>query len=363
MAARENKQEFAALILAGGRGARFWPRSRVRTPKQLLNIAGEGTMLEQTLARVRQLTRPENIWIITSAEQRSSVISQAADVPTAQIIGEPVGRNTAPAIGLGAELILRARGDVTMGVFPSDHLIRNRAKFLTILRAGIAETQRPGRLLVLGIPPERPETGYGYIEVIEDPRARGGLLRVRRFIEKPNPSTAAKLVQAGNYYWNAGMFLWRAAGILEALAEYLPGTSERLRRIADAPRSKFSSALQRWYSGCSNISIDYAVLEKSPNLYCLPAGNIGWNDLGNWDAVYRELAPEGGSIATAGELIEIGSANNLVHAPGKLIALLGVKDLAVIETSDALLVLPRSQAQTVKAVVDQLEKLGKNQYL
>ncbi len=360
---KSQTEDFAALILAGGRGSRFWPRSRRRTPKQLLNILGEGSMLQQTLTRARLVSRPENIWIITSAEQRAQVIAQAGDVPTAQIIGEPVGRNTAPAIGLGAELILRARGDVPMGVFPSDHLVRHPGKFQTLIEAGIGEIQRPGRMLALGIPPTRPETGYGYIEVIEDPHARRGALRVKRFIEKPGEAVARRLVQAGNYYWNAGMFLWRAATILEALAEYLPGTSERLRRIADAPRSKFSSALTRWYAGCADISIDYAVLEKAPSLYCLPASGLGWNDLGSWEAVFQELSQDGGSVKQAGELLEIGASGNFVFAPGKTVALVGVKDHIVVETPDALLIVPRSEAQSVKSLVEELEKEGKTNLL
>lgn len=358
-------EEFCAVILAGGRGTRFWPRSRRHAAKQVLNIMGEGTMLEQTLARLSPLAKPENTWIITSRELRSSVLRQSPRVPAQQVIAEPVGRNTAAAIALGAELILRTRGDVPMGVFPADHVIEHPQKFHAIIRGGIGEARRPARLVVLGIPPSRPETGYGYIEVVEEPHRREPppVYRVRRFVEKPDLPHAREFVAAGNYYWNAGIFLWRASAILEALAEHLPEISERLRRVAEAPRSKFTAALERWYPGCQNISIDYGVLEKARGLVCLPAGGMGWNDLGSWSALYEELAPGGGTVTQGGNVVELDAVNNYVQAPGKTVALIGVKDLVVVETQDALLIVPRAQAQKVGRLVTELEKQGRDKLL
>lgn len=358
-------EEFCAVVLAGGRGTRFWPRSRRHAAKQVLNILGEGTMLEQTLTRLAPVAKPDNTWIITNRELRAAVLRQAPKVPPQQVIAEPVPRNTAAAIALGAELILRTRGDVPMGVFPSDHVIAHPQKFANILRIGIQETKRPGRLVVLGIPPARPETGYGYIEVIEEPHRREPppVFRVRRFLEKPDLQRAREFVAAGNYYWNAGIFLWRASSILEALAEHLPEISERLRRVAEAPRSKFTAALERWYPGCQNISIDYGVLEKARGLVCLPAGGMGWNDLGSWAALYEELAPNGGTVTQGGSVVELDAANNYVQAPGKTVALIGVKDFVVVETPDALLIVPRTQAQKVGKLVQELEKQGKDKLL
>ncbi len=359
------REEFCAVVLAGGRGTRFWPRSRRSSAKQVLNIVGETTMLEQTLARLEPLAEPQNTWIITSRDLRSAILRQAPRVPPAQVIAEPEGRNTGPAIGLGAELILRQRGDVPMGVFPSDHLISRPERFQSVIRAAIHEARRPGRLVVLGIPPSRPETGYGYIEVIEEPHRREpvGAQRVRRFTEKPNLAQAKEFVAAGNYYWNAGMFVWRASSILEALAEHLPDTSERLRKIAEAPKSKFTAALEHWYPGCENISIDYAVLEKTHGLVCLAAADMGWNDLGSWAAVYEELAPQGGSVIQAGEAIEIDAFDNYINVPNKTVALVGVHDLVVVETADALLIVPRQQSQKVGKIVKELEKQGKEKLL
>lgn len=355
---------FCALILAGGRGTRFWPRSRKNTAKQLLPIVGDRSMLEQTLERLRPLvSSPEDVWIVTNRELRPAILRMAPQIPPHQIIAEPVGRNTAPAIGLGAELILRARGDVTLGVFPSDHHIEHANAFATVAHLAIKEAQRPGRLVVLGVVPTRPETGYGYIEVVEDPRSRHAAFRVQRFTEKPSLPQAREFLHAGHYYWNSGMFFWRASSILEAMAEFLPATSEILRRIAEAPRSKLAALLDRWYPECENISIDFAVLERSRNLVCLPAPNLGWNDLGSWAAVYEQRAPAGGTVVLAGEVIELDSANNLVEADGKAVAIVGISDLVVVETHDALLIVPRAKAQRVGKLVQKLEAEGKTRLL
>ncbi|MGH9480945.1 MAG: mannose-1-phosphate guanylyltransferase [Terriglobales bacterium] len=355
---------FCALILAGGRGTRFWPRSRRSAAKQVLPILGERSMLELTLERLRPLlASPEDIWIMTSRELRPAVLRQAPQVPSSQVIAEPVGRNTAPAIGLGAELILRARGDVNMGVFPSDAIIANNDGFVNAVRLALKEAQKPGKLVVLGIPPNRPETGYGYIEVVHDPRSKAPALRVKRFTEKPNPAQAKEFVEAGHYYWNAGIFVWRTSSVLEALAEFLPATGEILRRIAEAPRSKLATVLERWYPECENISIDYAVMERSRNIICVPAPSLGWNDLGSWGAVYEQLAPNGGTVARGGAVVELEANNNFVSADGKTVALVGVSDLVVVETADALLIVPRAKSQKVGALVSKLEAEGRTKLL
>lgn len=355
---------FCALILAGGRGTRFWPKSRRAAAKQILPILGGRTMLERTIDRLQPLlASPEDIWIMTNRELRAAVLRQVPQVPASQVIAEPVGRNTAPAIGLGAELILRARGDVNMGVFPSDAYIANEEKFIALARVAIKEAQRPGKLAVLGIEPTRPETGYGYIEAVHDPRSRAQALRVQRFTEKPSLAQAREFVEAGHYFWNAGLFIWRTSSILEALAEFLPATAEILRRIAEAPRSKLGAVLERWYLECENISIDYAVMEHSRNIVCIPSANLGWTDLGSWQSLYEQLAPHGGTVAQAGEVVELDAANNFVNVEGKTVAIVGLNDLVVVETPDALLIVPRSQSQKVGKLVQQLEAEGKSKLL
>jgi mannose-1-phosphate guanylyltransferase len=355
---------FCALILAGGRGTRFWPRSRRSAAKQVLPILGERSMLELTLERLRPLlASPDDIWIMTNRELRPAILRQAPQVPPAQIIAEPIGRNTAPAIGLGAELILRARGDVNMGVFPSDAFIARNDVFVDSVRLAVKEAQKPGKLVVLGIVPTRPETGYGYIEVVHDPRSKAQALRVRRFTEKPSLAQAKEFVEDGHYYWNAGMFIWRASSVLEALAEFLPASAEILRRIAEAPRSKLAAVLDRWYQECENISIDYAVMERSRNIVCVPAPNLGWNDVGSWGALYDQLAPNGGTVSQGGPVVELESANNYVQVEGKTVALVGVSDLVVVETPDALLIVPRAKSQKVGKLVEQLEAEGRTRLL
>ena len=306
-------------------------------------------MLEQTLDRLRPLlASPEDVWILTSRELRPTILRQAPQIPSSQVIAEPIGRNTAPAIGLGAELILRARGDVSMGVFPADAYIEHPDAFTAAVRNAVAQAQKPGKLVVLGIPPTRPETGYGYIEVAQDPRTKSAALRVERFTEKPVLAKAREYVDSGNYFWNAGIFIWRTSSILEAMAEFLPATAEILRRIAEAPRSKLPAILDRWYQECENISVDYAVMERSRNIVCVPAPNLGWNDLGSW---------------AAGQVVEVDAANNFVQVEGRTVALVGVNDLIVVETADALLIVPRSKAQDVSKVVAKLEAEGRTKLL
>lgn len=321
-------------------------------------------MLEQTLDRLRPLlASPEDVWILTSRELRPTILRQAPQIPSSQVIAEPIGRNTAPAIGLGAELILRARGDVSMGVFPADAYIEHPDAFTAAVRNAVAQAQKPGKLVVLGIPPTRPETGYGYIEVAQDPRTKSAALRVERFTEKPVLAKAREYVDSGNYFWNAGIFIWRTSSILEAMAEFLPATAEILRRIAEAPRSKLPAILDRWYQECENISVDYAVMERSRNIVCVPAPNLGWNDLGSWAAVYDQLAPKGGTVGPAGQVVEVDAANNFVQVEGRTVALVGVNDLIVVETADALLIVPRSKAQDVSKVVAKLEAEGRTKLL
>ena len=359
MPASAKPQGFCALVLAGGRGTRFWPRSRRGAAKQVLPILGEKTMLELTLERLRPLlASPDDIWILTSRELRPTILRQAPQVPPNQIVAEPVGRNTAPAIGLGAEMILRARGDVCMGVFPSDAYIANQDAFVNVVRTGVKEAQKPGKLVVLGIEPTRPETGYGYIEAVHDPRSKAQAMRVRRFTEKPDAAKAKEFFEAGHYFWNAGIFIFRVSSILEGLAEFLPASAEILRRIAEAPRSKMAAVLDRWYQECENVSIDYAVMERSRNLICVPAKSLGWNDVGSWAAVYQQLAPRGGTVSIGSPVVELDATNNFVQVPDKTVALVGVSDLVVVETPDALLIVPRSKSQKVSQLVQKLEADG-----
>jgi mannose-1-phosphate guanylyltransferase len=356
---------FYPVILAGGRGTRFWPLSRKRRAKQLLALDGKQTMIQQTVARLLPLASPKNFWIITNDDLRSAILKQLPKLPKPQVLPEPVGRNTAPAIGLAAFLLLREEPDAVIGMFPSDHVIADEESYRATIARGVEIAAAGENIVALGIRPTRAETGYGYIEV--GGVFSGDALRVRRFTEKPDAEKAAAFVAAGNYYWNSGMFLWSARTLANALREHLPKTASLLEEIAAAfGTRKFAATFRRLYSRCENISIDYAVLEprsakgeRAGNIFCLPA-DFGWNDLGSWTALHehhsaKNSPPEGNLIHGAGAFV-LNARGNYVHAPGKFVAAVGVTDLVVVETEDALLITTRQHAQDVGKVVKYLDE-------
>ena len=353
------------MILAGGRGTRFWPLSRRKRAKQLLALDGEKTMIQQTMARLLPLASPKKFWIITNDDLRPTVLKQLAKLPKEQAIAEPVGRNTAPAIGLAAFILLRRHPDAVIGMFPSDHVIGNEKSYRSTIERGVKIASAGENIVVLGIQPKRAETGYGYIEAGSQFGAQ--VLRVRRFTEKPDLDTAAAFVAAGNYFWNSGMFLWSARTLSNALREHLPKTAPLLEEIAAAFGTRgFAAVFRRLYPKCENISVDYAILEprsakgeQAGNIFCLPA-DFGWNDLGSWSALHEHHAGKGKSIDGniihgTGEYI-ISSKGNYVHAPNKFVAVVGVRDLVIVDTTDALLITTREQAQDVGKVVKHLDE-------
>jgi mannose-1-phosphate guanylyltransferase len=357
-----------AVILAGGRGTRFWPRSRTCTPKQLLNIVGRDTMLEQTAARLAPLFPSSRQWIVTNSVQSAAVRQQLPRVPRSHILAEPVGRNTAAAIGLAAAHLLHGgmgkENDAIMAVLPADHYIAKSSRYLKIVRAALHVAHANGTLVVLGIPPSRPETGFGYIE-----RAPGKPLEaegvpvfsVRRFTEKPAPKLARKYVSSGRYFWNAGMFFWRVSTFLGNLEKFLPKTHDALMRLAgEIGTSRYARTLERIYPQLENISVDYAILEPStrrsaaPSVFVLPA-EVGWSDIGSWTAVYELLARKNGENVSAGRHLALDAHGNFLWSPKKFIAAIGIRDLVVVETEDALLLCPRDRAQDVGKIVKWLE--------
>ncbi|MGA2353093.1 MAG: mannose-1-phosphate guanylyltransferase [Terriglobales bacterium] len=356
---------FYPVILAGGRGTRFWPLSRKRRAKQLLALDGKQTMIQQTVARLVPMAAPSRFWIITNGELRSAIHRQLPKLPAKQIIAEPVGRNTAPAIGLAAFLLLRHDPEAVLGLFPSDHVIADPVAYRETLSRGIEIAAAGENIVVLGIRPTRPETGYGYIEA--GAQDHNGSLRVRRFTEKPDLETARQFLSAGNFFWNSGMFLWRAETLASALREHLPNTASLLEKIAAAYGTRnFENTLRRLYPKCENISIDYAVLEprsgkgeSQSRIFCIPS-DFGWNDLGSWTALHEhhvaKTKPADGSPVSAAGSFALNATNNYVHAPGKFVALVGVSNLVIVETEDALLVTTLDQSQDVGKVVKHLDE-------
>ncbi|HEX4542607.1 MAG TPA: sugar phosphate nucleotidyltransferase [Candidatus Acidoferrum sp.] len=354
-----------AVILAGGRGTRFWPRSRTRTPKQLLNIIGKDTMLQQTVARLRPLIPAKRIWTVTNAEQAVAVRKQVPAAARRRVLIEPMGLNTAVAIGLAAIHVRHAaRGDALLAVLPADHYIEQPQKYREIVSAALDIAREPGRMVVLGIPPTRPETGFGYIERMGDSIVSKGLpvFAVKRFTEKPALPFAVEYVASGKYHWNAGMFFWRVSTFLENLKSFLPKTHAALEKLATFIDTRgYERQLRAIYHKLENISVDYAVLEPatraegSPRVFVIPA-EIGWSDIGSWAAVYELLAKKTGENVLAGAGYTIDADGNFLWAPSKFVAAIGVRDLVVVETPDALLICPRDRAQDVAKIVKWLEE-------
>jgi mannose-1-phosphate guanylyltransferase len=354
-----------AVILAGGRGTRFWPRSRTRTPKQLLNIVGKDTMLQQTVARLKPLIPAERIWTVTNAEQAAAVRKQVPAAARKRVLIEPMGMNTAVAIGLAAIHVRHnLGGDALLAVLPADHYVEQPQKYREIVAAALDVARDPGRLVVLGIPPTRPETGFGYIERTGDPIGTKGfpVFAVRRFTEKPELKLAQDYVSSGNYHWNAGMFFWRVSTLLENLKSFLPRTYAALEQLAECIGTKsYERKLRAIYEKLENISVDYAVLEPAtrvdgpPRVFVIPA-EVGWSDIGSWAAVYELVAKKTGENVLAGQGHTLDAQGNFLWSPSKFVAAIGVRDLVVVETPDALLICPRDRAQDVGKIVKWLEE-------
>ena len=354
---------YYALILAGGRGTRFWPRSRKRSAKQVLNVVGRSTLIQAAVERLTPVIPPERMWILTNAYLRDTVVGQLPQVPPEQILSEPAQRNTAPAIGLAAHILRSKDPDAVMGVFPADHVIGKPAGYRAAVRAALKGAEA-GKLMVVGIRPRWAETGYGYVEFPKGTES-GGLrpVPVKRFHEKPELAKARRYVAAGNFYWNSGMFFWRAGVLLDELRRHLPKTATILAALPPFGGAGFATHLKRTFPLCENISIDYAVLEKAENVAGIPAGEFGWNDVGSWNAVYELLSHDERGNAVAPHVLCLDSHDNLVDAGGKMVALLGVKNMIVVDTPDALLVVSRDRAHQVGDVVKALEKLKREDLL
>ncbi len=344
------------LILAGGRGTRFWPRSRRRSAKQVLNVVGDRSLIQATVDRLAPVIPPERLWVLTNEHLRDTIVKQLPEIPRRQVLAEPLQRNTAPAIGLAAHILHSVDAAAIMGVFPADHVVSKPAVFRPVLRAAL-KGAAAGHLMVVGIQPRWPETGYGYIEFPRGTKAGGrGPVPVLRFHEKPDLRKARRYVAAGHFYWNSGMFFWRADVLLEALRRHLPKTASILAALPRFGQRGFEVELKQAFPLCDNISIDFAVMEKAANVSGVAAADFGWNDVGSWNAVWELLPRDACGNVTAADAVCMEAENNFVDARGKVVALLGVKDLIVVDTPDALLVASRDGAQRVGDILKTLEE-------
>jgi len=353
------------VIMAGGRGTRFWPRSRDRKPKHLLDILSERTIIQETADRLLPLVPPERILVVTGRAHAAELARQLPDIPVRNILVEPVGRNTAPCIGLAALHVRRLDPGGVMAVLPADHLIKNNAMFLEVLQAAAEAAQPGGHLVTIGIAPTAPETGYGYLEMGEEAgNSRGETIwKVRSIREKPDRETAATFLAAGRYVWNSGMFVWTAGAILTAIGQWLPDLAGRLETIDEAlGTAREDATLEEIYPSLPSISIDYGVMEKADNVLAL-RGEFGWSDVGSWDALWEVSPKDSSGNAIKGSVAAVGARNCLVAAGDRLVALAGVEDLIVVDTEDALLVCRRGDSQQVREVVELLEKNRLKRYL
>jgi len=360
-----------AVLLAGGRGTRFWPRSRMRTPKQLLNIAGGQSMLRETAERLAPVFGTRNLWAVTNAEQAAGVRRELRGVPAAHILAEPVGRNTAAAIGLVAIHLAHEHADALMAVVPADSHVTDAARYRALVLAALQQARGEGTMVVLGIPPTRPETGFGYIERgAVCARLRGvRAYDVKRFTEKPSLARARRYVASGKYLWNAGMFFWRVSTFLENLKRYLPSSHAALIGLGKTIGTrKYASALRRIYPRLENISVDFAVMEPATRISgrcrvsVIPA-QVGWSDLGSWASVYELLAAKPDENVSAGRLVALDAEGNYFWSPKKFVAAIGVHNLVLVETEDAILLCSRDHSQDVGKIVKWLEAKGKKELL
>ena len=352
-----------ALIMAGGRGERFWPRSRKSCPKQFLSLTGDGkTMIQLTVERILPLVDMEDIYVVTNREYRELVRTQLPELPEENILCENVGRNTAPCIGLGAVHIAKKYEEALMVVLPSDHLIKYNSIFLRTLEEACAVAEEGDNLVTIGITPDYPETGYGYIRFLPGD-SRGQAFRVERFVEKPDLETAKSYLATEQYLWNSGMFIWKVSTILNELHRSMPDVAEGLDRIAAAVGTDDEQTVQdREYTDFRSESIDYGVMEKAENIYTLP-GSFGWNDVGSWLAVDKiRPADEFGNVVD-GNCITVETHRCVIQGREKLIAAVGLEDMVIVDTEDALLVCDKKDAGSIKKVLENLKICNRTEYL
>lgn len=351
-----------AVIMAGGVGSRFWPRSKKKIPKQLLKIFGDQTMIQATVDRLNGLVDKENIYVITNELQRAEVINQLPEVPVENIIEEPFGRNTAACIGLASVIIKAKEPDAITIVLPADHIIKDEEKFKhTLLNAASYANDSKG-LVTIGITPTRPETGYGYIQ-INDKQVAENIFPVYTFAEKPNYATAVRFVESGDFLWNSGMFIWRADTILDEIKNLMPDLYEGLVSIEKSlTSSNFKEELKSVYAQLKKISIDYGVMEKSSKVF-LTKGSFNWSDVGSWEEVYQLSEKNENGNAIVGKVYTNMVNDSYVYSPDKITAVIGVDNLIVIHHEDTVLICRRDKAQNVKEIVDYLKMNRLDEYL
>lgn len=352
-----------AFIMAGGRGERFWPRSRKSLPKQFLSLTGDKkSMIQLTVERILPLVNIEDIFISTNKEYYSLVTEQLPDIPKENIICEPIGRNTAPCIGVGAMYAMHKYEDAIMIVLPADHLVKYNSMFISTLKNACEIAQEDTNLVTLGITPDYPETGYGYIK-FDVNRPYKGAFAVEQIVEKPDIETAKKYLGTEQYLWNSGMFIWKASSILKNIEEFMPDIYNGLLKIKDSfGKECAEQVLEKEFYAFRNESIDYGIMEKASDIYIIP-GTFGWDDVGSWLAVERiRTTNELGNIVT-GNVITVDSERCTIEGQNKLIATVGLRDTIIVDTEDAILVCAKNSTGDIKKVIENLKVCNRSEYI
>ena len=355
--------KITALIMAGGRGERFWPKSRKNMPKQFLSLTDDGkTMIQLTVERISSVVDMEDIYIATNKDYKELVRSQLPGIPEENILCEPVGRNTAPCIGLGAVHMAKKYDDAIMLVLPSDHLIKFNKMFLSVLKDSCDIAEKDRNLVTIGITPAYAETGYGYIK-FDSHVMEGRAYKVDRFVEKPSLEVAKEYLETEEYLWNSGMFVWKLSSILYNLERFMPETFAGLRRIqASIGMPEEEEVLHKEFAQFQSQSIDYGIMEKAENIYTVP-GTFGWDDVGSWLAVERiRKSNEMGNVVS-GNIITVGTHNCIIQGEKKLIAAVGLEDLIIVDTEDATLICAKDSTADIKKVLENLKICNRDEYI
>jgi len=353
-----------SVIMAGGVGKRFWPRSRKDRPKQLLNIMDHQSMLRLTVDRLHKISDYKEIFIVTNKAQAELIRENVPEIPEQNVLLEPFGKNTAPAIALSAINILDLDPEAIMGVFPADHLIMKEDVFFEDLEKGVQSVAEKNCLVTFGIEPSWPSTGYGYIQydtkkiLLEDK-----VYKVKTFAEKPNLNTAERFLRSGDFLWNSGIFVWRARTILRQMKAHMPELYDSAVTIKEALGTEdYFQVVEREWKTLRSESIDYGVMEKSGNVYVV-RGEFFWSDLGSWSSVYELSEKDDQENVIEGEALLVDSSGNYVYSPDRFVASVGLNNMVIINTEDVTMIVEKSRDEDVKKIVDALEKRGMDDYL
>ncbi len=353
------------LIMAGGSGTRFWPKSRVKKPKQYLSIFGDQSLIQETVQRFARFISEDKIYVVSASGQKEVLEEQTTNLPTENLIFEPVGKNTLPAIGLAALTIFENDPEGIMIVSPSDHLIRNDELFRQTIESAALIADKTDGIVTIGITPKFPATGYGYVQTSDEVKL-GQLIKtysVRKFVEKPNSEVASGYLQQGGFFWNSGIFVFKVSVFLESVKQYAPGLYADLMLIKEfIGTDNYETRLDQIYRQVESISIDYGILEKAKNVF-LVQGDFVWNDLGSWEEVYKYAPKDENQNAQTGEVIFLDTKNSYVSAKDSLVAVVGLEDVIVVQEGNTILVCKRDRAEEIKAVIGEIAKRNLNQYL